>query len=592
MIRKALAGLAAAIALTLIPTNPAHAGFQPELIDFCFGVDHPPFDIEDPPPGASVLLKADSLRRVPEGAIVTIVVSGPGGEQSGTGTVDGDGRVLVPIGINSFGDYTVTEATVTITNPDGTTTTQPIDEQVGQSFTVGGDDVPCSKDSLPPGELLEEPEEEPVPEPEEEETAGSTLPPTRERDPVSEESDDGFEFLPWGIFVIVGLPLIPWGLWIWLRQRDQCDWAAYYDDGGKRVVLRKARGTECCVYTVKVASTLWSFDYASRGRQMPDTLDGVEAAPEGRLRIFDYELDFSGLDIISWVSARSGPAGRLDWMQADTPANNPEPPTKNENYRWQFRQHEEPPDVAIHVNYWDGTDVSIVLESNCPDHKNTFVAQGNTSGWVQASQECSNREPGPECPVELTAMSDSSAVVYGDLSYDVDAFAGSDVDEMEGAGGLDVREVDGQTFFGSHVDSHDHVTRARETYDNTVTGNDATTFDGDRFSTAVHNMALLDSGAIVPARVWETTDRVSVDSTVEFTHNATIDASMQRTTCAGGGGCCGHGACKCAPKLKLSFAGGGAQIDCDGKKFNLDRSAFGLAALFAGIGTPIPWDLR
>lgn len=407
---------------------------------------------------------------------------------------------------------------------------------------------------------------------------------------VAEEEDNDDDLT--GLFValiVIGILLILFGLWFWWWRRRFCDWSAYYDQGGNLIPLRKARGHECCVYTVRVRSTLDDFDFASKGRQAPDTLDGIEEAPEGRLRIFDTDHAFEGLDLYSWVSARSGPFGRLDWMQLDAAARTrlPEGAQPNDSYRWQLESHEEPPDVAIHLRYAETTTATIDLESSCPNHENTYTGAGKSTARLEANHECSNAEPGPECPVELTAMSYSGISVTGDLKYVVKAHAGSDTDELEGHAGLDVREVNGVTFYGSHVDSHDHPARPRVHYGEVLGDNDNRVVKGDNHKIIVRQAMELDAGSIVPARVWSTTEEVSADSFVDFDHDISVKAAMDPCKKKD---CCGHGPCRCKPRLELVFRNERAWIECDGKSYPLGRNNL-VTMLGMALGSNAPWQL-
>lgn len=71
-------GLGAAV----IGVLPASAG---QLIAGCFGVDHPPFTVRNPPPGNSVLTYAGSLNNVPPGADAELTVDGPDGTLTAPG---------------------------------------------------------------------------------------------------------------------------------------------------------------------------------------------------------------------------------------------------------------------------------------------------------------------------------------------------------------------------------------------------------------------------------------------------------------------------------------------------------------------------
>jgi hypothetical protein len=215
------------------------------------------------------------------------------------------------------------------------------------------------------------------------------------------------------------------------------------------------------------------------------------------------------------------------------------------------------------------------------------VATGTSTAFLQANEECTNRDPGTECPVEFTAQSFSDTWVAGDLNYNVDAIAGSDPDELEGHGGLDVREVNGETFYGSHVDSHDHLTRPRQTYQGKLSKGATQTTKQDDFKMTISQGAMLDAASIVPARVWDSTDVVTADAYVKFAHDIAVDASMTRPDEEA---CCGHGECHCAPKLRVVFKDERAWIECDGMSFPLDRNNQ-FTRFVMLLGADAPWVL-
>ncbi|MBI4259784.1 MAG: hypothetical protein HY658_04390, partial [Actinobacteria bacterium] len=111
------------------------------------------------------------------------------------------------------------------------------------------------------------------------------------------------------VLIAIGGVLIPVGIWVYHQTRERprptpggsvpeepgpgptpggsmtrdrpveyahCDWAAYYSPGGGApdVVLREAKGKECCVYRISVTTTVSKDDAAARGRQEPDLLGG------------------------------------------------------------------------------------------------------------------------------------------------------------------------------------------------------------------------------------------------------------------------------------------------------------------------------
>lgn len=181
----------------------------------CFGVDHPPFEVENPG-GNSVLIKALSFAGVAQGAGVFVAVDGPDGQLSGSAVVDDSFRADVLIGIFSFGTYTVTDAGISSTSEEGETTTADLQGIVGDSFTVSSEEVPCSSSQLAEGSppAAEEPT--------------TTHAPTTTEAPVTvpaprEAVDDGDGGFPWIGVVFAGLGLFVLGLLAWWLGRDPCE---------------------------------------------------------------------------------------------------------------------------------------------------------------------------------------------------------------------------------------------------------------------------------------------------------------------------------------------------------------------------------
>ncbi|MBI2169666.1 MAG: hypothetical protein HYU28_09255 [Actinobacteria bacterium] len=575
----------------------------PVLIDGCFGVDHPPFSVE-PPPGfaaASILVYAGSIGHSDPGGEARLIVQGPGGVSTGTGMLDGTNRTDILIGINSFGTYEVVGDLVIQFPDDRTFNVSGLEDM---TFTVGPDDVPCSKADLKKGSFLSQ-ESEAAPTTTTttftKQTIPTSEPPIRKLTEPETTAGEGSD-LPWWILIILGVFLFLVGLWFNFLRRDRtpdttttwivetvpCDWAAYYDENGQKKVLREAKGKECCVYTVTVTWRIGTYQAVAQGRQMPDQLDGVEEAPEGRLRIPDFGVAWQGMDLDLWASVRSGPAGRQDWMQADTPPTHSlfDPPPEDPAFRPQMRSHEEPPDVAAHLSYWERHEISVVLESMCPDHRHQWETRGGCDVKLQASEECSNTAPGPECPVEFTAQGAVEGAAGDDLVYSAAGKAMGDPDELEGRG-LEGRDVGGRALVGTHVDTHDHLARPVETSDQEFTHGGNFMVLGDAVHVFVDSIGELDAGIIVPARVWDTTDRVSADVRSHYGHDVIVAGEMT-TECTGD--CCGPGTCLCKPVIALEFRDGVAEIFVDGKTFKLSRPAPpGRKAMAPGLDTA--WTL-
>lgn len=587
----------------------------PTIGDRCAGVDHPPFSGEEPTDDesfASMLRFYGFLVDAPEGAeSATLTVEDPSGQLlTGTGTVDDQARFGAIVGIDQFGEHTV-RGPLTLGTPDGDVTVDGLD---GVVVDVGPEEPPCTREQFPAGSFAAPPTTTT--------SAPATTAPTTTAPPASVttvttivvgEDDSGSFSTVFILPILIGGVLILVGVVTYYRTRERgrsqppgdldlggkpppfpvgfghgdgdddptpyCEWNAYYDDGTTRTPLRETTGHECCVYTVRVSSARTGGDFASSIRQ-----DG-----DDRLRIIDHDLTYQGLDVHGSASVRSGPAGRLDWMQGETlkPVRIPEGVQPNESYRWQLRSHEERPDVAVHQSYDEQTTITITLDSGCEGHVSSYTAEGRTTALVQANGECTNTEPGPECPVELTATTWSAAAVRGDLGYRVDATAAGDADELEGQGGLDVREVGGVTHYGSHRDSHDHVTPS-ETYEIELTGGATSTTVAESFSMVVTHALVLDAGSIVPTRVHATTDRVSADAYVHFDHD--ISVLGHSTTLCFGTDCCGHGGCSCDPTVVVFFRDHRAWIECDRKSFPINRNNLN-TGLGMALGADAPWEL-
>lgn len=634
-----VAALVAMVGMAVVLVAPsAWAGLAPpSLHAFCSDEDHSGAPYDDPNGGPSL---TDPLSVIPFGGsldglpsmddlsdpMFRLDASGPSGEElSYEGPIVEANLFQGILGINQGGDYQVTAFTASGTTADGPTSFEldPADFPDGGVMSVTFDtEAPCDATTVEPGTpAASSPTESTASTIESTEPtsteAPSTAPPSTDVEIAVGDTPGESTFRQLFIVpIVLGGLLIVVGVWVYSRTReretappvsstppppvptpDRCDWAAYYDNGTRRVPLRTATGHECCVYVVSMTSAIVDAQVTAKGRQAPDVLDGVDDAVDGRLRVFDHGFEFRGLDLWSWASARSGPAGRLDWMQAGPSANWPNtdgaPPTVPEDYRPQFRAHEEAPDAAISVRYDEVNRLRIVLEAGCPAHEHRYDASGDGIGDLQLNAQCDNTEASPECPVEIDALTYSQSAVVGDLAYALDIQTPGTPDEVEGTSGLDVREVDGVTFTGSHVDTHDHDTQATQTVEGSTAGNaPTTTTRADTFEMKVDNLAIHDAAVTVPARVFDTTDAVTADVYTDFRHDITVDAAMTRTTCAPPGSpCCGHTECACAPALQVSFTkGGDAWIDCDGTRHPINRNNFGTMFGLA-LGAEANWEI-
>ncbi len=109
-------------------------------------------------------------------------------------------------------------------------------------------------------------------------------------------------------------------------------------------------------------------------------------------------------------------------------------------------------------------------------------------------------------------------------------------------------------------DGHDHEARSRARFPSTVRGSGASLVRTD--SLRINLVNSLDTGIIVPPRVWDTTERVTADLFAEIGHKIKVDGSM---TAKCEPGCHGHGRCGCAPRFTLELDGSTGEIEVDGE---------------------------
>jgi hypothetical protein len=352
-------------------------------------------------------------------------------------------------------------------------------------------------------------------------------------------------------------------------EHSSCDWAVYFHDGTKWVPLREPSiaSHECCVYRIRVRTKIRRHSQVAKARQ---------DAGDDRLQIPDYDFAWTGLNLDGHTSTRSGPRGRLDWMQGLGDPTEQAELASEEEYRQQA-QGEEPPELAVHLEHSEVTRVEVKLEAGCPEYTNTYRGWGGSTLAVMATQECTNDDPAPECPVELNAFGWSWGEVWGDLNYWFGDFAGTDLDELEGAMRLreqldpEEREETSPPHRGHPLwDGHDHVTRDRETYEASDNGTDTQIVEDDRFVTWIMSEYELDSGQLVPVHVWPTTERVSTHIESGLIHAVDVDGKMIPENCESNG-CGGHGECRCKPEFKIKFDGALTKITVDGKSFWIQR---------------------
>lgn len=385
------------------------------------------------------------------------------------------------------------------------------------------------------------------------------------------------------VFTVLGVVVVGGGYWLYTRTRErtpgsvtsttqahhtQCDWALYFNSGGTRVNLRPAQGHECCVYDVEIEQDIPLIEEAQKGRQDDDNPQGEDRSPDERLRMFDWDGWSSGPNAGAYAATRTGPFGTQDWMQG---LGDPrfEAGWKSTDEGEQHIQHkplEEPVDAGLSIRYETKTTLKATLTPGCPDYENEYELQAESDVEMVAGLECTNGEPGPECPVELSASGILDASVSGDLNYDLVIKAASYPDELERkAPNAPEGPVGG-------IDSHDHATRPRSDWEDSQSNSgsntvkqDATTFD---LTTLVH----IDSGQIVPMEVWDTTERVTTDIGGSLYHKAGISGRMT-TDCTDG--CGGHGKCLCAPEFELNIDGGKGKLVVDGETYDIEAPWLG-----------------
>ena len=423
-------------------------------------------------------------------------------------------------------------------------------------------------------------------------STASTAPATAGGSTTSD--DEVSTCFPWWILILIGLILFAVGFWLWgwprlfgggegetesgsgeeedddgddprdtpppttygeVIERLQCDWAVYFDDKNQGLVpLRKPlAGMECCKYVIRVSTDIILHEQAARGRQ---------DAGDGRLRMPDFDYAWDMLDLSAHGSARSGPFGRQDWMHGYGDPIDQSLLASESEYLQRF-QGEEPPEVAVHLYHREETTVSVDLEAGCPEYDNEFNLAGSAELHMLATQECTNDDPAPQCPVELTSGGWFIGRIGGDLSADVFEENLGDLDDLE-------RGADQPKW---HEMSHQHVdnlAQEKPTYTFSTSDSDSDTLSSDSTKVTVYSSALADVGILVPVDVWSTTERVSAHLEGKLHYGIDVDGTMTPKNCETNG-CGGHGDCLCRPNFKLNITTGTATITVDGKVHQIRR---------------------
>lgn len=310
---------------------------------------------------------------------------------------------------------------------------------------------------------------------------------------------------------------------------DTADW---YD------VRALQRGeTACCVYKIKIESTV-IFDQALASIR--------QDAPAERLAIPTYEQQTRGLDWVGLTGTRSGPAGRQDWQHGDGDPIDTSGGGDPLDY-WQGAQGEERPDVTCHTFHFEMTTVKAWLESGCVGHRNEFDTTADLDFDVVVSQECTNDDPGPACPVELNAFGGTVAMAIGDVRLNSSYANGTDIDELErhATAYAEMSEAERGRYTAPAVpvtgtwDGHDHETLDKATFPFNDVDSSGKTEYADSWEASFFTLSVSLNGQLVPVSTWPTTERVSTAMHVHPKWSLALAANLETLECYDGA-CSGH----------------------------------------------------
>lgn len=353
-------------------------------------------------------------------------------------------------------------------------------------------------------------------------------------------------------------------------EHTTCDWELHYWTGAKWEVLRAASSHKCCVYKVRVETKVRRHEQVAKFRQ--------DVKPE-RLYIPDLDFAWRAMNFDANTSTRSGPEGRLDWMQGMGDPIDLSGQAPDEAY-WQKAQGEEQPEIAAHLLHDETTRIKVTLESGCTDPVNTYESSGDSSLTVLSTHECTNHDPAPECPVELNAFGWHWGEVWGELDWVVFDAQSTDPDELERLtterSELDPEQrsdISASTSASRTWDSHDHDTRDRMTYEGGDYDSGSDTKKGMNWTTWVRTEVELDAAQLVPEHVWPTTQRVSTHIEQKMAHTIKVGGIMKKGDCESTGCCTGNPGhvCECAPEFELTVDNAGSRIVVDGNTFSIER---------------------
>lgn len=377
--------------------------------------------------------------------------------------------------------------------------------------------------------------------------------PTRERGRPSDgggEDDDGDDPRDTPPPVVYGEEI---------EEHAACAWALYFHDGTREIAIREPEIHEhlCCKYVVRVATDVIAHAQAARGRQ--------DAGAE-RLRIPDFDYGWRWVDLVANTSTRSGPAGRLDWMQG---LGDPTDQSTPLDPYWQ--EGPEPPEVAAHLTHRERTEIDITLEPGCPEYKNLYSVSAKSQLELLATHECTN-DAGDPCPVELNAFGFFGGWIIGPGNIFCGAcdWTGSDPDELERSPLAEERiRAGGKPHAPS--DAHDHVERDRVAYQVSESGAASDALERDNLSISIENDVELDAGQVVPVAVYSTTERVSAHIEGDVKHDLLIQVNLTPIDCEKNN-CGGHGPCNCEAQWTMQVSGAsGSWIDAGGGPFEILR---------------------
>ncbi len=353
----------------------------------------------------------------------------------------------------------------------------------------------------------------------------------------------------------------------------ECGWEVIFDDDGVEVPLKTLRRGQqrCCVYRIRIVTdTLYNDAVASFRQDAPaerQYIPVLEQAPTA--------MDWDGI-----TATRSGPAGRQDWQHGDGDPVDTSGQGDPTSY-FQVGQGEERLDVATQIFHLEKTTVEVVLEPGCNGHANTFASESEARLWMLSSQECTNDDPGPACPVELSAFGAADAMASGDTNVWVGYEHGTDTDELErhASALADMAPADRERWAPPVLDvtggwdGHDHETRAKLDLENSSSDTSSESKDDVHWRAVFSTNAALLAGQLVPTSTWPTTERVS--SHIQFGLGLSLDLTATLDTPDCPDDCSAHPGLQChgGAGFSLHLGSSGSSIAVEGEVYGVDRPA-------------------